>query len=77
MPEPYLKVGHEHFFPHPYQFIIYSIHAGSGAHPASYPVGMGGSLPGVKQPGREADHSSPSNAKVKNGGAVPLLHHTS
>jgi len=31
---------------------------GSGAHPASYPMG-------VKRPGREADHSPPSSAEVK------------
>jgi hypothetical protein len=29
-------------------------------------MGTRGSLPGVKRPGREADHSSPSSAKVKN-----------
>jgi hypothetical protein len=29
--------------------------------------------PGVKRPGREADHSSPSSAEVKNGGAIPPL----
>jgi hypothetical protein len=34
---------------------------GSGAHPASYPVGTRGSFPGC-----EADHSPPSNAEVKN-----------
>jgi hypothetical protein len=28
---------------------------------------------GVKRQGREADHSPPSSAKVKNGGAVPPL----
>jgi hypothetical protein len=41
---------------------------GSGAHPASYPMGTGGgalSL-GVKRPGREADHSPPSSSDVKN-----------
>jgi hypothetical protein len=38
---------------------------GSGAHPASYPMGTRGSFPGVKRPGREADHSPPS-AEVKN-----------
>jgi hypothetical protein len=27
----------------------------------------------VKQPGREADHSPPSSAKVQNGRAVPPL----
>jgi hypothetical protein len=31
---------------------------------------------GVEGPGREADHSPPSSAEVKNGGAVPLLSHT-
>jgi hypothetical protein len=31
------------------------------------------SHPGVKWPGHEADHSSPSSAEVKNGGAVPPL----
>jgi hypothetical protein len=39
---------------------------GSGAHPTSYPMGIRGSFPGVKRPGREADHSPPSRAKVKN-----------
>jgi hypothetical protein len=33
--------------------------------------------PGVKQSGREADHSPPSSAEVKNGGAIPPLPHTS
>jgi hypothetical protein len=37
----------------------------SGAHPASYPVGTRDSFPGVKRPGREADHSPPSSAEVK------------
>jgi hypothetical protein len=31
---------------------------GSGAYPASYPMGTKGSFPGVKRPGREADHST-------------------
>jgi hypothetical protein len=38
---------------------------GSGAHPASYPTGTRDSFPGVKRPGREADHSPPSSAEVK------------
>jgi hypothetical protein len=38
---------------------------GSGAHPASYPIGTRGCFPGVKLPGREADHSPPSSAEVK------------
>jgi hypothetical protein len=39
---------------------------GSGAHLDCYPIGNRGSLPGVKRPGREADHSPPSGAEVKN-----------
>jgi hypothetical protein len=39
---------------------------GCGFQPVSYPVGSGGSFPGVKRPGREADHSPPSSAEVKN-----------
>jgi hypothetical protein len=31
--------------------------------------------PGVKRTGREADHSPPTSAKVKNGGAIPPLPH--
>jgi hypothetical protein len=38
---------------------------GSGAHPASYLMGTRGSSLGVKLPGREADHSPPSTAEVK------------
>jgi hypothetical protein len=39
---------------------------GSGAHPASYPMSTRDSFPGVKRQGREADHSPPSSAEVKN-----------
>jgi hypothetical protein len=39
---------------------------GSGAQPASYPVGTGGSFPGVKWLGYETDLSPPFSAKVKN-----------
>jgi hypothetical protein len=42
------------------------VQTGSGAHPASYPMGTGGSFPGSKaRPGRDADHSPPSSAEVK------------
>jgi hypothetical protein len=41
------------------------VHTGSGAHPASYPRGTRGFFPGGKAVGREADHSPPSNAEVK------------
>jgi hypothetical protein len=43
------------------------VQTGSGAHPGSYPMGTGGSFPGGKaRPGRDADHSPPSSAEVKN-----------
>jgi hypothetical protein len=39
----------------------------SGTHPASYAMGTGVTLSlKLKQPGREADHSPPSSAGVKN-----------
>jgi hypothetical protein len=42
------------------------VQTGSGAHPASYTMGTGGSFPeGKAQPGRDADHSPPSTAGVK------------
>jgi hypothetical protein len=43
------------------------VQTGSGAHPASCPMGTGGPFPGVKaRPGRDADHSPPSSAEVEN-----------
>jgi hypothetical protein len=33
----------------------------------------GALFPGVKRPGHEAEHSSPSSAEVSNGSAIPLL----
>jgi hypothetical protein len=32
--------------------------------------------PGIKRPGRETDHSPPTNAEVKNGGAIYPLPRT-
>jgi hypothetical protein len=50
------------------------VQTGSGAHPASYPMGTRGSFPGVKLPEHEADHSPPSSAEVKRmSGAMPPL----
>jgi hypothetical protein len=46
-------------------FSLHRIQNGSGAHSASYPVGTWGSFPGGKATGREADHSRPSSAEVK------------
>jgi hypothetical protein len=48
---------------------------GSGAQPASYQMGTRGSFPGLKRPGREADHSTPSSAEVKEW--VELYFHSS
>jgi hypothetical protein len=42
-----------------------AVQSGSGAHPDSYWMDTGSSLPGVKRPGREADHSPPTTAEVK------------
>jgi hypothetical protein len=44
---------------------LHRVQTGSGAHPASYPVGARGSFPGLGWPGREADHSPPSGAEVR------------
>jgi hypothetical protein len=42
------------------------VQTGPGAHPASCTMGTG-SFPGVKRPGRGADHLPPSSAEVKKG----------
>jgi hypothetical protein len=42
------------------------VHTGSEAQPASYSMGSRGCFLGVKRPGREADHSTPSSAEVNN-----------
>jgi hypothetical protein len=44
---------------------VHVVQTGSGVHPTSYPMGTGGSFPGVKRHGREADHSPPASAEVK------------
>jgi hypothetical protein len=41
------------------------VQTGSGVHLSSYQMGTGGSSPGIKRPGREADHSPPASAEVK------------
>jgi hypothetical protein len=47
-------------------YLCHNVQTGSGAHPASYPIGTGVRSSGVKRPGHEADHSWPSSADVKN-----------
>jgi hypothetical protein len=48
---------------------------GSGAHPASYPIGTGGGgFPReVKRPWREADNSHATSADVKNTSTNPYV----
>jgi hypothetical protein len=48
-------------------FCSLCVQTSSGAHPASCTMGTGGPSPGGKaRPRRDADHSTPSNAKVVN-----------
>jgi hypothetical protein len=48
--------------------LLHVVQRGSGVHPTSYTMGTGGSFPGVKRPGREADHSPPTSAEVRKMG---------
>jgi hypothetical protein len=48
------------------KFLSTSSRPALGAHPASYPMGTGAVSRGVMQPEREADHSPPASAEVKN-----------
>jgi hypothetical protein len=46
---------------------MHGCQTGSGAQPASWSMGTGGRFPRAKAwPGRDADHSPPSNAEVEN-----------
>jgi hypothetical protein len=58
-------------------YVLHSVQTSSEAYPASYSAGTAAGFLGVKRPGREADHSSPSSAEVKNDGAIRPLPHTS
>jgi hypothetical protein len=40
-------------------YLFCSVQTGSGAHPASYPIGSKGCFPGVKQPERDVGFSPP------------------
>jgi hypothetical protein len=48
------------------------VQTGPGAHPASCSMGTG-TFPGVKRPGRGADHPPPSSAEVKESVPLPPL----
>jgi hypothetical protein len=45
--------------------LLYVVQTGSAVHPTSCLMGTGGSSPGVKRQGREADHSPQASAEVK------------
>jgi hypothetical protein len=49
---------------------LFSTASGPTLGPTERPVRW---VPGVKRQGREADHSSPSSAEVKKGGAIRSL----
>jgi hypothetical protein len=44
---------------------LHNVQTGCGAHPVSHPVDVGALFPGVKQPGREADHSHLCSVETK------------
>ena len=50
----------------PAGLVYQDVYTGSGAHSAFYTVGTGGFFSEIKRPEREAGHSFPANAKVKN-----------
>jgi hypothetical protein len=56
--------------------LLRSVQTSSEAHPASHQWVPEVPFLEVKQPGREADHSSLFNAEVRNGRAIPLLPYT-
>jgi hypothetical protein len=55
-----------------------SIYKLGSNHPTSYPMSTGALFPGVKQPGREANHSSPSGPRSRKRGSIhplPIRHY--
>jgi hypothetical protein len=50
------------------RFPLHRVQTGSGAHRASHKLGMMTPSQSIKRQEREADHSPPSSAQVKNGG---------
>jgi hypothetical protein len=56
--------------------LYHQVQNGSGAHSASYPMVPGALSLGIKRPGREADHSRPYNAEVKNAWRYTSTSHT-
>jgi hypothetical protein len=59
-------------FPQGQEIFVFSTAFRPALGPSQSPAN-GAFYPGVKRPGREADHSLPSSAEVKNGDAMPPL----
>jgi hypothetical protein len=61
------------------EICLYSTAPRPALGPTQPPIqwGTGVLSPAVKRPKRETDHSPPSGAEVKNGGAIPPLPHMS
>jgi hypothetical protein len=57
--------------------LLHLVQTGSGVDPtSSYTMGTGGSFPGVKRPGREAEHSPPTSTEVKKTWIYTFTPHT-
>jgi len=50
-----------------FKSLLKNAQTGSEAHSVSYLMDTLGPLPGIRQPGCEVNHSTPSSAEVKNG----------
>jgi hypothetical protein len=50
-------------------FPLRNVRTSFGAHPASYTM----AFPGLKRPGRQVHHSSPSSSRLRTSGAIPHL----
>jgi hypothetical protein len=61
------------------RFFLYSTVSRPALEPTQPPVQwvLQALVPKIKQPGREADHSPPPAAEIKNSGAIPPLPHIS
>jgi hypothetical protein len=54
------------------KIFLHSVQTGSGLAQPSMQWVPWTNFPGVKRQEPKADHSPPSNAEVKNGGAIPI-----
>jgi hypothetical protein len=56
--------------------LLLVVQTGSGAHPASYPMGTGGSLLESKAAGHETNNSPPTSARSRKCGSIHPIPHT-